>query len=72
VAVLTGPGPGVLTLADLADAIDREAGGRRPGRESVSEDRLQEHAISALHGLRGLSKADKRKVLRRMSKLLDA
>lgn len=57
----------VLTLADLAAAIERE---QRPKRARASEDDLAERAVAALATLRGLSYADKQKVIRRMAKML--
>ena len=41
-------------------------------RTSLEPDRVHEHAVSVLGSLRGLSKGDKRRVLKRAEKLLDA
>lgn len=57
-----------LTLEDLLKGIDKE------GKTSkfLTSDQLQEYAINSLNGLRGLTRSDKLKVIRRMRKLLDA
>lgn len=41
-----------------------------PRRKGVTEDEKQEFAFAVLHTMRGLSKRDKRSVLRRADKLL--
>lgn len=39
--------------------------------KALTEDRLQEYAILSLNGLRGLSRSDKLKVIRRMRRLME-
>lgn len=58
-----------LTIDEFKAAL-AEMDPNRPMR--LTEDKLQDIAVGALHQLRGLQRADKLKVLRRMRKLLDA
>lgn len=54
-----------VSLDDLKAIVAAE--GKRTG---VDEDRLQEYAVAALSTLRGLTRTDKLKVIRRMRKML--
>jgi hypothetical protein len=67
---------GIMTLGaqDLIRALQQQAGqNARPAkRPGLDADHVHEHAIAVLNQLRGLSKGDKRRVLRRAEKLLDA
>ena len=57
-----------LSADDLIAALQKQ----NKKESALTEDQLQEYAIQALHGLRGLFRSDKLKVIRRMRRLLDA
>jgi hypothetical protein len=56
---------GTVTADELRAILAQDA-----KRQGVEEDRLQEYAVAALATLRGLSRTDKLKVIRRMAKML--
>lgn len=58
-----------VKLEDLLASLGKEQG---KTSKSLTVDQLQEYAINSLNSLRGLSRGDKLKVIRRMRKLLDA
>lgn len=57
-----------MTAAEFMAAMEKET----KLSTSLTSDQLHDFAIHALDGLRGISRADKLKVLRRMRKLMDA
>jgi len=54
-----------VTLEDLKAIVAADS-----KRAGLDEDRLQEYAVAALSTLRGLTRTDKLKVIRRMTKML--
>ena len=55
-----------VTLDELRKLVEADEKPRR----GLDEDRLQEYSVAALATLRGLSRTDKLKVIRRMTKML--
>ena len=58
--------PGTITLSELKGLLVKEPGSR------VTDQEIHEAAVAALNGLRGMNKATKSRVIRRMLKLLSA
>jgi hypothetical protein len=63
-----------LNAKELLEALTKEAG-KQPAstrRPALAADQVHEHAVAVLAQLRGLSKGDKRRVLKKAEKLLDS
>lgn len=56
----------VVTVEELRGLLEQD----QKARPGLDEDRLVEYAVAALSTLRGLSRNDKMKVVRRMTKML--
>jgi hypothetical protein len=56
--------PGTITLDELRGMVDRPA--------RITDQEIHEAAVAALNGLRGMNKATKGRVIRRMLKILSA